>query len=113
MNRDDSLVFSTDGSHGRVCPVCGKKDCGCGNIQPVEPGSVVLGIRLEKKGRGGKSVTLIEGLPHNPDYAQALLKRLKKKLGCGGTLKKDVVEMQGDRRTDVETLLKAEGFRIR
>ena len=112
MSRDKDLVFSTDGSHLQRCPRCGKPSCTCAAVQTILPAQTPLKIRLDKKGRGGKSVTLIEGLPHNPEYAAALLKKLKQRLGCGGTLKHSVLELQGDRRADAKKWLEGEGFPV-
>jgi translation initiation factor 1 len=53
-------------------------------------------VRLDRKGRGGKSVTVIEGLQIPQKEREALLKQLKTKLGTGGTVKDTCLEIQGD-----------------
>lgn len=53
-------------------------------------------VRLDRKGRGGKSVTLIEGLRMHEREKENLLKQLKSRLGTGGALKDGVLEIQGD-----------------
>ncbi len=53
-------------------------------------------VRLDRKGRGGKSVTVIEGLQIPEKEREALLKQLKAKLGTGGTVKDTCLEIQGD-----------------
>jgi len=53
-------------------------------------------VRLDRKGRGGKQVTVIEGLPISVREAEALLRRLKAKLGTGGTMNSGTLEIQGD-----------------
>ncbi len=53
-------------------------------------------VRLDRKGRGGKSVTVIEGLQISSKDIEKLLKQLKAKLGAGGTIKKGSLEIQGD-----------------
>lgn len=68
-------------------------------------------VRLERKGRGGKSVTLIEGLKMSAKSGETLLKQLKTKLGTGGTVKNDVLEIQGDHRDTVITLLQCAGYK--
>ncbi|MEW6584941.1 MAG: translation initiation factor [Nitrospirota bacterium] len=68
-------------------------------------------IRLERKGRGGKSVTLIEGLQIAAADKEALLKQLKTKLGTGGDLKNDVLEIQGDHRDLIVQLLQHMGYK--
>jgi predicted translation initiation factor SUI1 len=55
-------------------------------------------IRLERKHRGGKTVTIIEGLPENPDRLAKLLKNMKTGLGCGGAIEADAIVLQGDMR---------------
>ena len=68
-------------------------------------------IRREKKGRGGKTVCVVYGLPLAEAEARALLSRLKRKLGCGGAVRDGALEIQGDHREALMALLEAEGFR--
>ncbi len=70
-------------------------------------------LRIEKKGRGGKTVTILEGFTHDQDYLQTLASRLKKCCGTGGTLKDRVVEIQGDFRPRLREVLVKEGFQVR
>jgi translation initiation factor 1 len=53
-------------------------------------------VRLDRKGRGGKSVTVIEGLQISVKDSEKLLKQLKAKLGTGGTIRNGSLEIQGD-----------------
>lgn len=68
-------------------------------------------VRLERKGRGGKDVTVVEqlGLPANE--LEVWLKALKGQLGCGGTIEGDTLVLQGDLRKRIEPLLVARGVR--
>jgi translation initiation factor 1 len=68
-------------------------------------------VRLERKGRGGKSVTLIEGLQISAKDREALLKQLKARLGTGGSLKNDVLEIQGDHCETIIVLLHKMGYK--
>jgi translation initiation factor 1 len=68
-------------------------------------------VRLERKGRGGKSVTLIEGLQISAKDREALLRQLKARLGTGGSLKNDVLEIQGDHREMIIVLLHEMGYK--
>ena len=68
-------------------------------------------VRLDRKGRGGKSVTLIEGIPLTEKDREALLKKLKTWLGTGGALKEDLLEIQGDHRDAVISLLQDMGYK--
>ncbi len=63
------------------------------NLRPSQQKATV---RLDRKGRAGKSVTVIEGLQIPEKEREALLKQLKAKLGTGGTVKDTCLEIQGD-----------------
>lgn len=95
------LVYSTDS--GRHCPECEQPeaDCICAQ-QLINSGDGVACVRRENKGRGGKTVTTIQGLCLTLDELKALTAALKKRCGCGGSLKDGVIEIQGDQ---VELLL--------
>jgi translation initiation factor 1 len=62
----------------------------------LRPSQQKATVRLDRKGRGGKSVTVIEGLQIPQKEREALLKQLKSKLGTGGTVKDTCLEIQGD-----------------
>ena len=68
-------------------------------------------VRLDRKARGGKSVTVIEGLSMAQKDMEALLKKLKAGLGTGGTLKNDCLEIQGDHREALMLTLQKMGYR--
>ncbi|NJD55624.1 MAG: translation initiation factor [Nitrospirae bacterium] len=68
-------------------------------------------VRLDRKGRGGKSVTVVEGIQLPERQQEALLKRLKSGLGTGGTLRDYALEVQGDHREAVMALLEAMGYK--
>jgi translation initiation factor 1 len=72
---------------------------------------VIVGI--ERKGRGGKTVSLVTGVMSHPAGKEALLKLLKTKLGTGGTLKDGVIEIQGDRRDDIVVILNGLGYKAK
>jgi translation initiation factor 1 len=102
-----------------MCPRCGwpVADCRCsatpgGRDEPV-PDRPVAKLRVEKKGRGGKSVTVIDGLPRNRAFVEGLARELKQALGTGGTALDGGVEIQGDRRDRLRELLGAKGFRVK
>ena len=92
MAEDNSrLVYSTE--H----PVPRKEKPAARNFAaPAAPSKTRITVRLDRKGRGGKSVTLIEGLHLPVEDGEKLLKLLKAKLGTGGTVKNNVLEIQGD-----------------
>jgi len=68
-------------------------------------------VRLERKGRGGKCVTLIESLQLSVKDLETLLKQLKTRLGTGGALKNPIIEIQGDHRDVIMDLLQDMGYK--
>ena len=114
MSRDrDPLVFSTDGSHARACPRCGRRPCRCPAAVAVEPGATPLRVGLERKGRGGKMVTVVSGLPAGATVGADLLGQLKAHCGAGGTLRDETLEIQGDQRDRIRDLLVRKGFGVK
>ena len=107
--RDTKLVYSTDG--GRRCPQCQRPlaDCVCGKDRPAYTGDGIARIRRETKGRGGKAVTVIDGLPLTPDALKQLAKQLKQRCGVGGAVKDGRIEIQGDQRELCKQTLEALG----
>ena len=77
----------------------------------IPPSQQRVYVRLERKGRGGKSVTLIEGLKMSVKDGEALLIQLKTRLGTGGALKNDVFEIQGDHCDVIIALLQGMGYK--
>ncbi len=99
------LVYSTD----RAVPR--KEKRAAHDIQPgVHPSRQRVSVRLDRKGRGGKSVTVIEGLQMPQKEREALLKQLKTRFGTGGTVTGTGFEIQGDRRDPVMEALKKIGY---
>jgi translation initiation factor 1 len=111
VNPNGGLVYSTDA--GRMCPVCRLPiaQCSCRKAAAggAPPGDGVVRVFFETKGRGGKGVTVIRGLGLDETALVALGKQLKTACGVGGTAKEGVIELQGDHRERVMTLLKAQG----
>jgi translation initiation factor 1 len=114
------LVYSSDGSHLKLCKKCSEDPCQCidspAQITQIEPNKVTLKIKLEKNQRGGKLVTVIHELPFNPSYFEELLKKLKNHCGTGGTYKKEgkgQMELQGDQREKTEAFLLKMGFKTK
>ena len=81
-------------------------------IAPAGPASAnKLLVSLDRKGRGGKSVTLIEGLPMPMQDKEQLMKQLKTRLGAGGAMKDACVELQGEHCEAVMAILKGMGLK--
>lgn len=77
----------------------------------VKPPPARAVVRFEKKGRGGKAVTVVEKLGLPPRELEAWLGELKRALGCGGQVEGDALVLQGDNRERVGALLEARGVR--
>lgn len=117
-NDENPTVYSTE--YGRICKKCGKPEdqCTCkkGKPQKAENNVVrdgVVRLRLERKGRGGKAVTMIEGLLLNQAALKELGRELKKICGTGGAVKNGVIEIQGDQRDKLLPVLSNKGFVVK
>jgi translation initiation factor 1 len=84
-------------------------------ITPTYPSARQQTARIARdcKRRAGKTVTIISGLRHDPATLQALLTTLKQRCGAGGALKNGELEIQGDHRERVATVLTALGYQVR
>jgi len=100
------LVYSTDKHVSR-------KEGTVGNsVNPtLNPAHQKIIVRLDRKGRGGKSVTVVEGLQISEKNMVALLKELKAGLGAGGTVKDMSLEIQGDHCNALISALTKKGYR--
>lgn len=116
MGNNSRVVYSTGA--GRICRTCGwpEPDCTCsarsGRDEPV-PVRVVAKLRVEKAGRGGKTVTVVYDLPRNQAFLKELAGELKRACGAGGSVKDDTVEIQGDLRERVREFLIRKGFGVK
>jgi translation initiation factor 1 len=105
------LVYSTEG--GRMCPQCRRAmpDCTCAPQRAAAPVAAgPIRVSRESKGRGGKTVTLVRGLPLPAAELEALGKQLRTHCGSGGTAKDGVLEVQGDHCERVLAWLMALGY---
>jgi translation initiation factor 1 len=74
---------------------------------------VVAKLRLERAGRGGKSVTVIYDLPHNAAFLRDLSQELKRACGVGGAVRDGTIELQGELHDRVRDLLLKKGFGVK
>jgi len=85
----------------------------CGDSKPAANGDGVVRLHRETKGRGGKAVTLVKGLPLSPDALKSLASQLKKKCGVGGAVKDGSIEIQGDQRELLKKELEKLGYLVK
>lgn len=97
-----NLVYSTDG--GRV--EAEKEQKAAGNA--FKDG--VVRLKRETKGRNGKGVITIAGIPEAHEKLQEIAALLKKKCGCGGAVKDGIIEIQGDARELIQQELQKLGY---
>lgn len=109
------LVYST--GLGRMCPGCGwpEADCTCSQNAATEsiPTRIVAKLRMERKGRGGKTVTVVDNLPNNAAFLKDLCQDLKRACGTGGAIVDGAIELQGDLRDRVRARLAAKGLAVK
>jgi translation initiation factor 1 len=112
-NQNTRLVYSTES--GGTCPVCGKKRQRCRCRQAGQPSSQdgVVRVGRSTKGRKGKGVTVITGIPVDAGQLKQVAKTLKQKCGSGGTVKGGTIEIQGDHRDLLMAELAAMGFTVK
>ena len=113
------LVFST--GPGRLCPECARPitDCRCKRSKAAQPHSIApqgdgaVRVGRETKGRKGKGITVITGVPLAGDALAELATRLKKRCGSGGTVHAGVIEIQGDHRDALVAELGKLGYNVK
>ena len=77
------------------------------------PAKVAARLRVEKAGRGGKTVTVVDSLPRNAAFLKQLLGELKRACGAGGTVAESALEIQGDHRDTLRALLQRKGWTVK
>lgn len=117
MPKETRLVYSTDPKENKACPKCKEllSECLCPPEIEIKSYKFVAVLRIEKAGRGGKIVTVIDQLPKSELFLKDLTKELKQKCGSGGTFstagKEGLIEIQGDKRVQVRSLLEKKGIK--
>ncbi len=112
-NSRSGLVYSTE--FGKMCPGCQKPtaECACQKRQSSPSGDGIVRLMRETKGRKGKGVTLITGVPLESPELKELAKFLKQRCGSGGSIKNGVIEIQGDHRDVLEKELSRLGYKVK
>jgi len=118
-DKESRLVYSTDPELNRRCPKCKELVSECTCPKEVEAGSYkfVAVLRIEKSGRAGKTVTVIDGLPKSESFLREWTTKIKKRCGSGGTYRMEgkdgIIEIQGDRREAIRGMLAGEGIKTK
>lgn len=109
----DRLVWSS--KTGGNCADCGNRldRCACGDKKSSPAGDGVVRIRREVKGRRGKTVTTISGIPLPDDELRQLASKLKQRCGTGGSLTEGVIIIQGDHRSLLQPVLEEMGYQVK
>lgn len=109
------LIYSTD-SNNQNCPTCNKelRKCKCSSSSTQAPSKDgIVRVGRETKGKKGKGISTISGLPLDDFDLKELAKQLKAKCGCGGTIKNGVIEIQGDHRDLLVKELTTKGYKAK
>jgi translation initiation factor 1 len=113
-----TLVYSTEA--GRICPTCrlAVAHCTCKSAAAaaaaaLPPTDGIVRVSLDTKGRKGKGVTVVKGVPLDAIALTQLGKQLKANCGSGGTVKDGVIEVQGDHRDTIITALQKQGYTVK
>jgi translation initiation factor 1 len=113
-DKDRRLVYSSDPELNKKCARCKELvvECTCEKDTPGPIPGFTAVLRIEKKGRGGKTVTVIAKLPRKEAFLKDLTTLLKKKCGSGGTYLMEggegSIEIQGDKRELIRQVLDAQ-----
>jgi translation initiation factor 1 len=121
----DRIVYSSE--QGRICPACGRGESRCrcrgkgarARIQAREHAAAartsdgIVRVGRSTKGRRGKTVSTVTGVPISADELVALTGDLKRRCGSGGALKDGVIEIQGDHRDVLVEELEKRGFKVK
>jgi translation initiation factor 1 len=129
--KSTKVVYSTGPDDGPPSPFAALGPLASKQPQPTSPpppaqpaknpaaavpglqGNTPVRVGRERKGRGGKTVSIITGVMSRETGRQALLKLLKNKLGTGGALEDDIIIIQGDHRERIVEILNELGYRAK
>lgn len=103
MSQDSRLVYSTETGRIDEPKVVVQRPKGDGIVR----------IQKQTSGRKGKGVCLISGIDADDATLASLAAELKKKCGCGGAVKEGIIEIQGDKRELLKSLLEAKGMKVK
>jgi translation initiation factor 1 len=103
----DRVVYSEFGTAGSAAAAMERA------VPDLPPSQQDLRVAVSRKGRKGKSVTVISGFAHKAETLEALAKKLKAQCGSGGTVKDNTIEIQGEHASKLVTLLLNMGYKAK
>ena len=121
----DRLVYSSE--QGRICPACGRTESRCqcrgkgararikarDEAEAASASDGIVRVGRSTKGRRGKVVSTITGVPVDAGELASLAVELKRRCGTGGALKDGIIEIQGDHRDTLVEELEKRGFKVK
>ena len=113
------VVYASGIGRVRYCRACGQPEtsCVCASRKQMDasatPNDGFVRVAFERKGRRGKPVTLLTGLPPDPDTLAELARSLKQLCGTGGTVENGSILLQGDQRDKAQTRLTQLGYKVK
>ena len=111
---NSTLVYSSESGLVKQIPATAKsKPKAHSTNTPPTPSDGTVRLRRETKGRGGGTVIVISGIPLAESALKDLAGALKKRCGCGGTVKEGIIEIQGDHRDTLLLELQTRGYRVK
>jgi translation initiation factor 1 len=111
-DKNRRLAYSTDPEPERK-PAEGKAPANLAAPFPTRQLNNPVRVHIERAGRGGKTVSVIKGIMSPAHGKEALVKLLKTKLGTGGAVKDENIEIQGDHREKIVALLNELGYKAK
>lgn len=90
-----------------------KQESSSRNVKSLPPNQQTVYLHRDSKGRGGKTVTLVKKLVLSEEDIKELAKKLKQVCGGGGTVKDDVIEIQGEHREKIAEALVRMGYKVK
>ena len=104
-------VYSTD--KGKHCRKCLAAPCQCHKQTTPSAGDGIVRISRQTKGRAGKPVSIVTGLPLAAPELKTLAKTLKAKCGVGGSVNGSEILIQGDKREQIRDHLESQGYKVK
>ena len=112
-SREPGIVYTT--GLGSVCPGCRRPvgQCACREADGRPSRDGIARVSRDVAGRKGKGVSVVSGLPLAAPELEALAAVLKKRCGCGGTVREGRIEIQGEHRERLATELEKLGYKVK